>query len=137
MASGLRKLGLPAHKFLNYIEWLTLPPVLLWIVEQFNVLKQYFLVDVPAKQSSILRNKTLKDQWSNQTEDILAKIGFVAAVDNILTDFLGCCKRMNFNPCITLRMCVTSFDNNGKISTARGICQVSLKRVTWYQNCTL
>ena len=53
-----RKLGLPAHKFLKHVElrWLTLAPALLRIVEQFDGLKQYFLVDVPAKQPSILHN---------------------------------------------------------------------------------
>ena len=55
-----RKLGKLPHKFLKHVEsrWLTLTPALLRIVEQFDGLKQYFPVDVPAKQPSILHNKT-------------------------------------------------------------------------------
>ena len=66
-----RKLGLLAHKFLKHVEsrWLTLAPALLRIVEQFDGLKQYFLIGVPAKQPSILHNKMYKkNQWSNQTQ---------------------------------------------------------------------
>ena len=58
-----RKLGLPAHKFLKHVEsrWPILGPGLSWIIEQFDSLKQYFLADVPAKQPSILHNKTHKN----------------------------------------------------------------------------
>ena len=57
-----RKLGLPAHKFLKHVEsrWLTLAPALLQIVEKFDGLKQYFLLDVHAKQPFTLRNKMYK-----------------------------------------------------------------------------
>ena len=43
---------------------------------------------------------------------------------------------ISVDPYITLRMCVTSFNSNGKISKVRGICKVGCKRVTCYQNCT-
>ena len=87
-----RKLVLPAHKFLKHVEsrWLTLAPALLRIVEQFNVPKQYFLVDVPVKQPSILLNKTYKkisDQIKH--EDILATIDLVSAGADIFNGFLG------------------------------------------------
>ena len=62
-----RNLGLLAHKFLEHIEsrWLTLAPVLLQIVEQVDGLKQYFFVDISAKQN------------------VLAEIHFFAVVADI------------------------------------------------------
>ena len=56
------------------------------------------------------------------------------------TDFFCYFKRVNCkstNTLNTLRVCVSGFDNNGKISKVTGICRVVCKRVTWYQNCTL
>ena len=59
------------------------------IVEQFNGLKQYFLVDAPAKQPSILHNKRHKkisDQLKHKY--FLAEIHFVAAVADAFSRFL-------------------------------------------------
>ena len=86
-----KKLGLPAHKFLKHVEsrWLTLAPALLQIIEQFDGLKQYSLIHVPAKQPSILHNRTYKkinDQI--KSKDILAEIHFVVAVADIFSQFL-------------------------------------------------
>lgn len=49
-----RKLGLPTHKFFKHAEskWPTWAPALLNIVEQFDGLKQCFVVNVPLKQPS-------------------------------------------------------------------------------------
>ena len=70
-------------------RWLTLSPALLWVVEQFDGLKQYFLLDVSAKQPSILHSKTYK-KISDQIKckDILTQIHFVAAVADIFNWFL-------------------------------------------------
>ena len=86
-----RKLGLPAHKFLEHIEsrWLPLAPALYRIVEQFDGLKEYFLVDVPAKQNSILYNKTYK-KISDQIKHkyILTKIDLLQQLLIYSTNFL-------------------------------------------------
>ena len=127
-----RKLGLLTHKFFLALAFF-------WIVEWFDDFKQYFLVNVLAKQPSILHNKTYK-KISDQIKckDILAGIHFVAAVADIFNGFLVLFQKgRTINPYITLRMYVTSFDNNGKISKAGGICRVGCKKVTWYQNCML
>lgn len=46
------------------------------------------------------------------------------------TDVLCCSKKLNIYPYIILRMCVTSFYNNGKISKVRVICQVGVQIVS-------
>lgn len=76
-----------ACRLINFCN--TLNQASLQIVEQFNGLKQYFLVDAPAKQPSILHNKRHKkisDQLKHKY--FLAEIHFVAAVADAFSRFL-------------------------------------------------
>ena len=135
--------GVPAGKFLKQVEsrWLRLAPVLLLIVEQLDDLKQYFSVDIPAKESSILHYETYK-KISDQIRRkyILGQIHFVGYIHSCwYIQPISCVFTQGWtvNEYITLRVGVTSVCNNVKISKARGVWRVGCKRVARYQNCKL
>ena len=85
------KLDLPAQKLVNHVEsrWLTLDPTLLWIVDQFDGLEHYFLVNTPGKLPLfyiIKHTKRFSKIWSNyqiKCKYILTQIHFVGAVADI------------------------------------------------------
>ena len=98
------KLGLPAQKLVNHVEsrWLTLDPTLLWIVDQFDGLEHYFLVNTPGKLPLILHYKTFFKRfskiWSNyqiKCKYILLKFTLLEQLLICSTNFLCCFKRMD------------------------------------------
>ena len=102
------------------------------LINFWNMLNQDGLLCCELLNSLMVLNNTYSLMYLQNSLSfyIIKYTKRLAIKSNIKIFWLEFTMGLTVNPYITLRMCVTNFDNNGKISKVRGICWVGCKRVT-------
>ena len=85
-SKGVHKVG-----FMKHVEcrWLSLEPAITRIIEQYDVLKQHFLTDLPKESDSVCRNaryQRIKNYLI--TKETLVQMHFLKSVCAVFTPFL-------------------------------------------------
>ncbi len=109
------KKGVKTVGFLKHVEcrWLTLEPAITRIIEQFDLLKQHFLTDLPKTDKSVAGNSRYnRIKRHLESKDIPVQLHFLKSICVLFTTFLSYFQREEplihvlFDECTTLLRCV-------------------------------